>query len=270
MASESSTTTTMPITEARLCEIPTEKGLILLPYELHRRRGLRYLRVTVNEADLVTLKVPYRISEAIAIDYLRQQGEWLLRMIESLPKRACLIDHLSRHPWVSVAGQRMRLEIQEQMRPTEVRIDRAQALVTFQTDQRRGREWALIDALRALASHVLATRTRELARRYGLHPGRITVRDQRSRWGSCAESGNISLNWRLILLEPHLQDHVILHELAHLRHLNHSQAYWAFLRSLDPETTRHDRELTRVSSVVMRLGRPDGRAPGRASVQICE
>jgi len=78
---------------------------------------------------------------------------------------------------------------------------------------------------------------------HALHPNRVTVRLQQSRWGSCSAKGNISLNAKLLLLPPALVDHVMLHELAHLRVHNHSQHYWDFLSLLDPHWQQRKAEL---------------------------
>jgi predicted metal-dependent hydrolase len=63
---------------------------------------------------------------------------------------------------------------------------------------------------------------------------RITVRNQRSRWGSCSRRGTISLNWRLIQTPPFVRDYIILHELAHLREMNHSARFWSEVERLCP------------------------------------
>jgi len=89
----------------------------------------------------------------------------------------------------------------------------------------------------------------------GLRAHGVSVRDQKARWGSCSETGGISLNWRLILLPPSLQDHVILHELAHMEHFNHSRGFHQFLEKLDPRAALHARRLDTTYGHVIRLGR---------------
>jgi hypothetical protein len=79
-----------------------------------------------------------------------------------------------------------------------------------------------------------ADRLRQLAARHNFRVGRISIRDQRSRWGSCSPNGNISLNWRLVLMPDHVRDYVILHELAHLRVPNHSRRFWRLMSELCP------------------------------------
>lgn len=66
-----------------------------------------------------------------------------------------------------------------------------------------------------------------LSRRFGLYPEDVAVRDFKARWGSCDAQRNIKLNWRLLMLPPALREYVIVHELCHLKHLDHSAAFWA-------------------------------------------
>lgn len=88
--------------------------------------------------------------------------------------------------------------------------------------------------LRALAARDLPPRLLELARAHGFTVTAVSVRNQRTRWGSCSRSGRISLNWRLIQLPPAVCDYVLLHELTHLRHLNHSARFWRELARICP------------------------------------
>ena len=88
--------------------------------------------------------------------------------------------------------------------------------------------------LRTLAAHALPARLLELARIHGLAVSAVTIRNQRTRWGSCSPSGRISLNWRLVQVPPEVRDYVLLHELTHLRHLDHSPRFWRELARICP------------------------------------
>ena len=68
---------------------------------------------------------------------------------------------------------------------------------------------------------------------------RITIRDQKTRWGSCSETGTLSFNWRLMLAPPEVLDYVVVHELCHLTHMNHGKEFWAKVASVDPEYKEH-------------------------------
>jgi predicted metal-dependent hydrolase len=89
--------------------------------------------------------------------------------------------------------------------------------------------------LRDLAAHELPPRARELADAHGFRPSGLTIRNQRSRWGACSPGGRLSLNWRLVQMPPNVRDYVILHELVHLQHLNHSARFWQKLARLCPD-----------------------------------
>jgi predicted metal-dependent hydrolase len=89
-------------------------------------------------------------------------------------------------------------------------------------------------ALRARAKLELPGRLLELANRFGLRVSRVSVRNQRSRWGSCSPNGHICLNWRLVAMPDWVSDYVIIHELMHLRRLDHSRKFWKLVAAACP------------------------------------
>lgn len=97
--------------------------------------------------------------------------------------------------------------------------------------------------LRALAVKELPVRVAELAREHRFEVRRVSVRNQRSRWGSCSRQGTISLNWRLIQTPLFVRDYIILHELAHLKEMNHSRRFWREVARLCPDFARAERWL---------------------------
>lgn len=106
---------------------------------------------------------------------------------------------------------------------------------------------ALVPWLKQYARTTLLPRLAAHARHNGLHYSRTAVRGQRTRWASCSGRGTISLNYKLLFLPAALVDHVMLHELAHTRHLNHSPRFWQFLAELDPQWRTHHAALTRAA-----------------------
>ena len=92
----------------------------------------------------------------------------------------------------------------------------------------------------AVARRELPILTDRLATKMTRSPCRITVRNQRTRWGSCSCRGTISLNWRLIQIPLEVCEYVILHELCHLRHMNHSRRFWAAVAKVCPEYRRRE------------------------------
>jgi predicted metal-dependent hydrolase len=89
-------------------------------------------------------------------------------------------------------------------------------------------------ALRQRAAIELPARLLTLAATFGLSVSRISIRNQRTRWGSCGRNGHITLNWRLVTMPEWVADYVIVHELMHLRRLDHSPAYWKLVAAAYP------------------------------------
>jgi predicted metal-dependent hydrolase len=94
-------------------------------------------------------------------------------------------------------------------------------------------------ALRRRAEAELPPRLRQLAAQHAVDGlTRVSIRNQRTRWGSCGRDGHISLNWRLVLMPPDVSDYVLIHELMHLRRMDHSPAYWAHVAAACPDYQR--------------------------------
>jgi predicted metal-dependent hydrolase len=100
-------------------------------------------------------------------------------------------------------------------------------------------------ALRARAAAELPGRVSAFAERLGLTIGRVTIRNQRTRWGSCSSSGAISLNWRLLQMPAAVADYIILHELMHLKQPNHSRGFWVLVAEACPGYRKAERWLRR-------------------------
>ena len=81
---------------------------------------------------------------------------------------------------------------------------------------------------------------------YRFSYNRITIRDQKTRWGSCSQRGTLSFNYRLALLPPHLADYVVVHELCHLAHFNHSASFWQLVAQMCPAYRACRKELRAV------------------------
>ncbi len=88
---------------------------------------------------------------------------------------------------------------------------------------------------REKARQKLEERTAHFARQMGVSYGRITIRDQKTRWGSCSSAGNLNYNWKLILAPEDILDYVVVHELAHRKEMNHSPKFWKEVENILPD-----------------------------------
>lgn len=225
-----------------------------LPVKLRRRKGTRHLRLSLNLRKQIVLSLPWHCSERAVIKFMEQNRQWLEGKLASAPEALGLAQWLEQWPWLTAGGIRLHVVRQKgagsragyTIKKEEERVDLQLPPVA---------EDAVLNKLvRKFAKEVLFARTSELARRHGLHFSRLTVRNQSSRWGSCSSMRAISLNWRLVLIEPAVQDYIILHELAHLSEMNHSKKFWQLLTSYDPKRERHEAVLKALTPKIMRVG----------------
>lgn len=238
------------------CRVDTPAGPIDVPYAVERSRRLRNLRVVFRRGDRVLLRLPPQMSEEAALKFLQSQGPWLSKHLGKLPPPISLHEFLLREKRIAFDGDWLPIEMREEpAKESSWRKQGSLLVLAFPPDGPVD-DW-LRELLHSFARKAVPIRVARLAERHGVYPGRITIRDQRTRWGSCSGRRTLSLNWRLLLLPPELQDYIILHELAHLTHLNHSPKFWDLLNRYDPASRQHDRRIGQLCAEIMPLGRRD-------------
>ena len=84
-------------------------------------------------------------------------------------------------------------------------------------------------------SQKIVDRVRFYQKKMGVTVGRVAIRNQKTRWGSCSSAGNLNFNWKLVLMPPELLDYVVVHELAHRKEMNHSPRFWAIVEKELPD-----------------------------------
>ena len=227
-----------------------------VPVEFRRRKGTRYLRLSVGHVNQIVVSVPWHCSKRDALGFVRKHRAWLRMQLASVPRTRLLGQWLEEYPQLTASGDVFGVRIEPAMkRGCEYTFDEGGAVVVLRIPLIEDKEEALQHVVRVFARDALLCRTAYHAKKTGMKFGKFSVRDQSSRWGSCSSDRSISLNWRLVLLPPALQDYVILHELAHLKELNHSKRYWDLLDRYDPDRLRHEAELDAVTPALMRVGR---------------
>lgn len=215
-------------------------------WTVRRSTRARRARITVTDDARVVVVLPRRAPAAVAEALVQQHASWVRRHVAAAHERTARI--AARPP----LGDGRVLEVNGI--PHEVRImpaaaPRAHVSRSLDSDgdgirgclriEARDQATAAISLdswLRTEARRVLLSRIAAIAPSMGVTPTRISVRDQRSRWGSASRAGSLSFSWRLVLAPPYVLDAVVVHELAHLRHADHGVRFWALARTHAPRT----------------------------------
>jgi predicted metal-dependent hydrolase len=203
------------------------------------RKARRYI-MRVRPDGTLRITIPRSGSKAEAMAFMARHLAWIAKerarvqkeqspvrwtagtavWLDGVPHQTVVI-HKPDGPVACYAGRSVRVRDVDDIRP-EVEAD-----------------------LRILAREQLVPRLTELAREHGLEFTRVTIRAQRSRWGSCSRAGAIALNFRLIQMPAFVRDYVLIHELMHLRQQNHGPRFWALVERACPDYRDAERWLRR-------------------------
>lgn len=225
-----------------------------MPVFIRRRKGTKHLRLSIGQNNQVIASVPWHTSDRKVANFIDEQRQWLEGQLSSAPKVYSLMQWLTQEPHLTASGDVFDVRIEPSVkRSADYIFDQGGAVLVLRLPRVEERYLRALVSL--FAKDSLVCRVAYHSKRLGLKYGSLSVRDQSSRWGSCSARRGISLNWRLLLLSPALQDYIILHELAHLSEMNHSKRFWTLLDHYDPLRVVHEAELDQVSAKLMRVGR---------------
>jgi len=197
------------------------------PVEIVLKRSARARRFSLRVSRLdgrVTLSLPARAREAEAMAFARAQEGWIRETLADMPQRAGV-------GIGSVLPVEGRMLLLAPGAGRAVRVEGDSLLIPGDPAQAGARAGAF---LRALARERLVAASDRYAAMIGRRVERVTLRDTRSRWGSCAQDGALMYSWRLIMAPVSVLDYVAAHEVAHMQEMNHSAAYWAVVDRLYP------------------------------------
>ena len=147
----------------------------------------------------------------------------------------------------------MRIErVEEKDRKSRARVDlvKDRLIVRVPAGSRAASLTIAEDWLREQARDVIEAEVKRQAARMKAKPTGLTIRDQRTRWGSCSGKGTLSFNWRLVMAPPVVMQYVVIHELAHLFQPNHSKDFWAVVAGYAPDFKKHRAWLRKNASLL--------------------
>ncbi len=213
------------------------------------RRSARARRVSLRidpRGGAIVVTLPMRASRGAGMALLMNHRDWIADRLAALPDAVRFTDGAV----IPIAGQPHRIRHAPTARGGAFLQD-GELIVTGAAEFLRRRTH---DFLRQEAARRLAALVAEKSALAALHPKRITVKDTKSRWGSCAADGSLSFSWRLVMAPPFAQDYVAAHEVAHLRHMNHGPRFWALVDQLTPHKTPAIRWLHTEAQRLLRIG----------------
>ena len=199
-----------------------------LPLVIRRHRRAKRICLRYNPTQhAISLTLPRHTRVSEGLRFLTQKSEWLIETLREIPTQKQIKPGVV----IPVLGERVRIKHDKD-------IDGAWLLaddILYVAGDREFFPRRVTEALRKIATTSLEEIAVRQARRIGRRVNRVSVRDTRSRWGSCSSSGNLAFSWRLILAPFEVMEYVVAHEVAHLRYMNHSRQFWELVEYLCPD-----------------------------------
>ena len=212
-----------------------------------RSHRARNYRLTLRRDGMAVATIPARGSEREAARFVEQHRDWLERARERQRQRPRAAEIWTVGTHVLWRGEMHEIRIAATGERPQVCL----AADVFRVPRLEGDLRPTLEAHFARRAKVeVPARTWELAAVTGVEVKLVTVRNQRSRWGSCSANGTISLNWRLVQTPESVRDYIVYHELMHLREMNHSDRFWARVEEVCPGWRDAERWIKRNGALV--------------------
>ena len=220
----------MKLSNGRMLRIEVKKS---------KRAKQFWLKANVSEIYLIAPTVNYEISQVMR--FLDSKKEWILKTLEYYERvQSNYVEANLKSGTISFLGKRYNLQITKDIAPSVIVSDNLSKITFHVTDRRKYKD-DLKQWYFAQTRRIVSERLNLIRKRNPSLPAynKVSIKNQRSRWASCSENGNLNFNLILAALPIEIIDYVIIHELAHLIELNHSNDFWNIVKMTDPEFQTH-------------------------------
>ncbi len=214
-------------------------------YTIKRSFRARYVRLEVRRETGLTVVVPKSYDLAQLPDLLTKRERWVLGNLARYgpamsPSPRGEVKSGDRIPYL---GRELEVVAQpDHGKTASVKLEPKRLVVSLKSAS-DGLNPVLEWWYRQQAEKLIGRRASELRTRLAVTYSRLSIRGARTRWGSCSHKGNLNFNWRLMMVPPSVIDYVIIHELAHLKELNHTERFWRLVAEHCPRWRKHRRWL---------------------------
>ena len=206
-----------------------------ISYHLRRSKRAKYLRLQINPQTGLEVVLPYRCKIEDAERFIYKKRDWIFEHLQNRPEKS----------FYYFLGDKIEIEQSFDLFITKHKISfNKNVLRILSPSGSTDKTDKIYNAwLKHHGKKYLTERALLLSGRYDFRINRIKIRNQKTRWGSCSSKGNISLNYRLMKYRKEIIDYVIIHELCHLKEMNHSKKFWKLVEQFVPDYKDLKKEL---------------------------
>ncbi len=224
-----------------------------ITYRVRRSEKARRIALRVSPAEGLEVVLPRHAGEWYVEGMVRRHADWIVKKLDAMSRYRSgpLQTPLLSGSTVPFAGEQLVLEIIVTGRgPARVSLRGHELRMHVPSDDQAVVSRALEDWYTRVARVAIPGRVAELNSEGRFRYGRVSIRNQRTRWGSCSRKGTLSFNWRLLLRPAGVMDYLIYHEFAHLEQMNHSPKFWMVVEEICPSYREFEAWLKRHGRVL--------------------
>ncbi len=204
----------------------------------------KHLKISVEADGSVIVSSPPGTSIKRIEKLVQEKKAWIVQQQENISQRS-FVPVTDQQLWLF--GQKFKITPQPTQNKKGRILKKSNEIILNYSPEIIADQQSITDKLnqylKKTARAYLEPRTQHLSHKLGVKYKRLFLREQKTRWGSCSGKNNLNFNWRLVHFEPAVIDYVIIHELAHLKHRNHSKKFWELVSQFSPEYQLHRRWL---------------------------
>jgi predicted metal-dependent hydrolase len=218
---------------------------ITICYSLKRSYRAKYIRLEIHRQTGLTIFIPrfYKISELS--DLIQRKKLWIIKKLNEININHVKISEKETHDGLNLhyLGKSIKLKTQSNREFPESIVLTGNTLIFNHHRSNSGLGQVIEAWYRQQAEIIIKRKAGELCKDMNVTFNKLTIRKVRTRWGSCSQKGNLNFNWKLILVPEPVIDYIIIHELAHLKEMNHSQRFWNLVTRYCPQWRQHKKWL---------------------------
>jgi len=214
---------------------------IKIPYAVRRNNKARRIWIRVEDEEGLVIILPKGRKTSLISKVIREHKDWVLKAIQKRQERLeNAPPRLGEGRSLVYRGRTVDLTVRNNpCLVPQIRLKGDELSVMMPKNSEKSLREVLSDWMKERALLIFSRRVEYFCAKIGARYGNIQVRNQKTRWGSCSSKGQLSFNWRLLLAPPDVLDYLVIHEVSHLKHPDHSQRFWNLVKTLCPGYKRH-------------------------------
>lgn len=203
---------------------------------IYRKR--KTLSIKIAPPGIITVIVPEKVKDDVIIEIVKNKGSWILKKLSEIKEKECLRrehEYLNGEDFLYLGlNYALQLIIDKTLKEPNIWLEEDLLYISINENNPNKIRLFLEEWYKKEALDKILERIKYYQKCFMVKPNRVTVKSQKKRWGSCNSKHELFFNWRIIMAPLDVLDYIVIHEMSHMVHLNHSKNFWEFVRGIIP------------------------------------